>query len=150
MGDPLIGPKLKVKRAATHLEALHKEIRPFLDSKPKPYRFVSKVDVETSRYVLHLIIERPPPLEWSLLVGDFVQNLRAALDHLIWQMIRANGQKPGGRSAFPIFDQRPRESGTIPNGNAGTRLCAESTPEPCTSSTTASHTVEWTAQERMR
>ena len=106
-GDSLAGCAGKVERASLHLEALHAEIRPFLESEPKPYRFVSKVDVETSRYVLLVIIERQPPIEWSLIAGDFVQNLRAALDHLIWQLVRANGLKPSNGNAFPLFDQEP-------------------------------------------
>ena len=78
-----------------------------METEPKPYRFVSKVDVETSRYLLRIVIEREPPVGWSLIVGDFVQNLRAALDHLVWQLVRANGQQPGRSIAFPIFDQEP-------------------------------------------
>jgi hypothetical protein len=65
--DPLAGCVGKVERAKLHLEALHAEIRPFLRSEPKPYRFVSKIDVETSRYVLLVVIERKPPIEWSLI-----------------------------------------------------------------------------------
>ena len=105
--DPLAGCVGKVERASLHLKSLHAEITPFLESKPKPYRFISKVDVETSRYVLLVVIERQPPLEWSLIAGDFIQNLRAALDHLVWQLVRANGQKPTGGNAFPLFDQLP-------------------------------------------
>jgi len=104
---PLEGSAAKVKRASLHLETLHTEIRGFVKSEPKPYRFVSKVDVETSRYLLRIVIEREPPIEWSLITGDFVQNLRAALDYLVWQLVIANGREPSHRNAFPLFDGRP-------------------------------------------
>jgi hypothetical protein len=107
MSDPLAGCTAKVERAKLHLRSLGDELRPFLDSEPKPYRFFSKVDVESSRYLLRIWILRPLPVEWSLIVGDFVQNLRAALDHLIYQLVRANGQPPTRGNAFPIFDQPP-------------------------------------------
>jgi hypothetical protein len=113
-GDPLAGCVGKVERANLHLQALHAEISPFLKSEPKPYRFVSKVDVETSRYVLLVVIERKPPIEWSLIAGDFVQNLRAALDHLVWQLVRANGLRPTGGNAFPLFDQAPPKKRSHP------------------------------------
>lgn len=105
--DPLVGCAAKVKRAGAHLESLYSDIGPFIKAEPEPYRFISKVDVETSRYLVRVVIDRDPPIGWSLIVGDFVQNLRAALDHLVWQLVRANGQPPQASSAFPIFDQPP-------------------------------------------
>ena len=122
--DPLAGCVGKIQRAGLHLEALHAAIGPFLESEPKPYRFLSKVDVETSRYVLLVVIERQPPLEWSLIAGDFVQNLRAALDHLIWQLVRANGQKPTVGNAFPILDQLPSKKRGHPERQKWNRCLA--------------------------
>lgn len=106
-GDPLAGCVAKIERAQTHFDALNAEIDSFGKLEPNPYRFVGKVDVESSRYLMRIKIEREPPPEWSLLVGDFVQNLRAALDHLIWPLARANGHLESSGHAFPIFDQRP-------------------------------------------
>lgn len=105
--DPLAGCIGKVQRAGLHLEALHAQISPFLESEPKPYRFMSKVDVESACYRLIVIVERQPPMEWSLIAGDFLQNLRAALDHLVWQLVAANGAEPTFGNAFPIFDEPP-------------------------------------------
>lgn len=105
--DPLVGCIGKVERASLHLQALHRAIGPFLESEPKPYRFMSKVEVESSRYLMIVFIKREMPIEWSLIAGDFLQNLRAALDHLVWQLVIANGFKPTAGNAFPIFDERP-------------------------------------------
>ena len=106
-GIVLAGSIAKVDRASTHLDALQQALSPFLHSEPKPYRFVAEVDENTSRYLMRLRIEREIPLELSLIVGDIVQNLRTALDHLVWELVRANGQKPTRENAFPIFDRPP-------------------------------------------
>lgn len=105
--DPLRGSIAKVDRAGAHLNALHAEVGAVQDLDPKPYRFITKVDVEASKYIMRVLIERPLPIEWSLIVGDFLNNLRAALDHMVWEFVAANGNKPSGTNAFPIFDQPP-------------------------------------------
>ena len=48
----------------------------------------------------------PPPtvlVEWSVILGEILHNLRSALDHLVWQLVLANGQTPGRHNKFPIF-----------------------------------------------
>ena len=42
------------------------------------------------------------PIEWSIRLGEILYNLRSALDHLVWQLVLANGQTPGRHNAFPI------------------------------------------------
>ena len=42
------------------------------------------------------------PIDWSVRLGEILYNLRSALDHLVWQLVRANGQCPGRHNAFPI------------------------------------------------
>ena len=42
------------------------------------------------------------PPEWGIILGDVMHNARSALDHLVWQLVLANGQRPGKHSAFPI------------------------------------------------
>ena len=41
--------------------------------------------------------------EYSIAVGEIAYNLRSALDHLIWQLVSANGESPNHRNEFPIF-----------------------------------------------
>ncbi len=60
-----------------------------------------------SERLLRIRIHQEPPTEWSLIAGDFVQNVRAALDHLVWQLVLANGETPTPGNAFPIFSNRP-------------------------------------------
>ncbi len=42
------------------------------------------------------------PIDWSVRLGEILYLLRSALDHLVCQLVRANGQEPGRHNAFPI------------------------------------------------
>lgn len=107
--DPLAGCIAKIERAEVHFDSLHSKINAFLNGEPKPYGFVAEIDVEASQALWRLHIVEEPPLEWSTIAGDYVQNLRAALDHLIWVLVKANGHEPGRGNAFPIFDVEPTD-----------------------------------------
>jgi hypothetical protein len=110
--DPLAGCFAKVERAEHHYDTLHSQIGAFMGKEPKPYGLVPEVQEDAGRNVWRLRIFEEPPLEWSTIVGDYVHNLRAALDHLIWVLVKANGFKPGRGHAFPIFDvEPPKDSG---------------------------------------
>ncbi len=44
------------------------------------------------------------PIEWSIRVGEILYNLRSALDHLVWQLVLASGNRPTRFNQFPILD----------------------------------------------
>ena len=44
------------------------------------------------------------PIEWSVRLGEIFHNLRSTLDHLVWQLVLANGENPGRQNAFPIVN----------------------------------------------
>ena len=48
------------------------------------------------------------PIEWSVRIGEILYNLRSALDHLVWQLVLANGQAPGHDNAYPIVDNEAK------------------------------------------
>lgn len=106
MKHPLISCSCKLDRAATHFNALYKQVGEYVRDE-EPFSFLPEIDVEKARYIMRIEINRPPPPELSLIAGDFIQNVRAALDHLIWQLVGANGQRPGRGNAFPILSQPP-------------------------------------------
>lgn len=105
--DPLAGCIAKVERAEVHFNSLYTEIRAFLESDPRPYGFDPEIDAEASKALWRLRVVKEPPMEWSTIAGDYLQNLRAALDHLIWVLVKANGCEPTGGNAFPIFNVKP-------------------------------------------
>ena len=44
------------------------------------------------------------PIEWSIRAGEVLYNLRSALDHLVWQLVLANGNEPTRDNQFPILN----------------------------------------------
>ncbi len=42
------------------------------------------------------------PLDWSVIIGEILHNLRSSLDHLVWQLVLDNGHTPGRLNEFPI------------------------------------------------
>ena len=101
----------KTDRATVHIAELKSLTAAFLENEkePSPFRVVEGIERDSSRYVMRAAIDRPFPEWWSLIVGDFVQNLRAALDHFVCQLIYDAGGEPTRQNAFPIFHKRPSD-----------------------------------------
>jgi hypothetical protein len=99
----LAGPIAKLDRAKTHFQALNRSLGAFKRSKTHDF-VVTKFDPDTGEKVVHLkILKEPKNPEWGLLLGDMVHNLRSALDHLVWQLVLLNGEKPRRQNQFPII-----------------------------------------------
>jgi hypothetical protein len=96
---PLEGFEAKLGRADEHLRDLDDSVDRFIQS--KPYRAVREPDPKGRDYILTGHIEKPlNVIEWSLLFGDCLFNLRSALDHLAWKL---SGPNPPDKTEFPIF-----------------------------------------------
>ncbi|MGH2731720.1 MAG: hypothetical protein ACRDJG_02040 [Actinomycetota bacterium] len=100
MIDPLCGVWGKVERAQEHRDALGAVFDSWLDR--SPYGVAGELDPETGWFVMTLREFEPPPLQLGLIFGDMVSNLRAALDHLVWQLVLVNGMVPTSQTGFPI------------------------------------------------
>jgi hypothetical protein len=123
--DParLAGPKLKVERAKCHITDLKEMLRAFFAE--NSYRIVTDRDTQTGENVFRVIREKPMPAKASAILGDIVHNLRAALDHLISDLVRANGRRPNGSNEFPI-QQKAKNFKTHPTAKiAGVSAKAE-------------------------
>lgn len=91
--------RLKLHRAEKHAKELVETMRDFWNTNPA--RIDHRVEGEKHDFVLR--IPTPPPLDAvSLIVGDVLHNLRAALDHLVCQLVLRNGQTPGRHTYFPL------------------------------------------------
>jgi hypothetical protein len=101
----LEGIRAKLNRADEHLLAFNDEIPRFLET--EPFEMRAWLDVERRRYSVRLLVRREPPLRWATIAGDFVQNTRAALDHLVWALVLQNGQEPSRQNQFHIIDRAP-------------------------------------------
>lgn len=58
---------------------------------------------QTGWYVFKMTFTQEPPVRLGVMVGEVAHNLRSALDHLIWQLVLAGGEKPGRANQFPIY-----------------------------------------------
>jgi hypothetical protein len=104
----LEGPLAKLRRAREHVDELEGYIGSRL--RGQTYHLAHQFDADSRVY--KLLFEEPPamPPEFGVRIGDAVHNLRSALDHLVWQLIRANGRNPKQQPAspqFPIYAAKP-------------------------------------------
>src|SRR5215211_1952958 len=92
--------ELKVARAKEHLEALDAEIRVFMND--EFYVVAREDDADGCGYVQRVQSVKPTPWSVSALVGDAVQNLRSALDHIVWEIRPPNMRAPKRMLTGPL------------------------------------------------
>lgn len=109
MEPSLTGPRAKLARAYEHLEALDHEAAEWFET--QPYEIVGHFDSETSEQVFRINIKAGPPARLGVILGDFAQNLRASLDHLVWQLVLLNGKQPNRKVRFPIYRSAAEAAG---------------------------------------
>ena len=102
---------LKLTRAQEHLDAFKGELAAFQNG--NPYTVHHQMNHDRREVTYYLVVVREAPARLGLMIGDCVQNLRSALDHLVFNLPRAAGTDPKWErgSQFPICD--------TPDGFAG-------------------------------
>ena len=101
MATTLTDPYLKTARAKEHLDSLWEQIAAFRGT--RPHRFRVERDLANQCYRMHFRIQ-PVPDKFALIVGDFLNCLRASLDHLVWALAKLRKPYPRG-TAFPILEK---------------------------------------------
>ena len=82
--DPLASSWAKFHRAGTHLDALNAEMARISDD-PEAFVFERQFNGQEAA----LVVTRVPDLrEAGLILGDAVNCYRAALDHLVWDLVK--------------------------------------------------------------
>ncbi len=126
--NQLEGIRLKLTRAHEHLTVLQNEVQAFRDR--EPYRVSCNREANGTELVYTVHVVENPPAVWSLVIGDCLQNMRSALDHLVWQLAirglaeRNEDREPSPSTAFPIspnsavYFERNRRTGE-PTGRSG-------------------------------
>ncbi len=99
--EALDGIQLKLERAEEHLARFHADFDPFRDSKSIGIR--REPDPDPGYYQLIYERRRPFPPRLPVYLGDFVHNLRSALDHIAWALSR----NPSSATEFPILSDHP-------------------------------------------
>lgn len=105
MTSRLAGIEAKIGRAQAHLEEFKSLSRGYVESHPYTIRedeYINDEGFMERSFTVGSV--ETMPLSLPLVMGDCVQNLRAALDHLTWQLVLAAGNTPCDKTAFPIFD----------------------------------------------
>jgi hypothetical protein len=100
--ETMTSAQRKLKRGIEHVETLCGETRAFEDD--EAYLFETERELcsaQEARYRCFAVERKAPPGHWPLLAGEAIQNLRSALDHLVYEV-----SKGSSRSQFPIFTDR--------------------------------------------
>ncbi len=94
--------ELKTARAREHLEALKVELQRFYDS--APYSITRFDDVESGSHVLRVQMKDFSD-RTAILAGDFVHNLRSALDHAVFALaVHTTNATPKNRLQWPVLE----------------------------------------------
>ena len=92
--------RIKLERAELHLKQLQRQIR---SGKHQARGIGYKIDYENQQLVLFTLPDIVG-LRWSVIAGEIVHQSRSALDHVVWDLIVANGNVPKEREAgFPVI-----------------------------------------------
>ena len=88
---PFEAPRLKLRRARYHIGDLQQQISAYLGR----YPFFLKIEADPTfvggkKWVAH--VREEVPIDLAAIVGDVIHNLRAALDLLACELVKANGQ----------------------------------------------------------
>ena len=91
----------KVTRAKHQLRSLNQRFDRFAKGHPCAIReeFKLRPDEEVGDYAYIIDSVSTPKVEWGVLIGELVHNLRSALDHAVY----AAARKPSNETQFPIF-----------------------------------------------
>ena len=119
---------VRAKVALELLLQLDDLLHDYLDSDPITLQRQAQPDGETVAIALR--VTRAPPVMLSLLVGEVVHQLRSALDHLAYGLVRAAGNTPTRSTAFPVLTARPESPLKVHGGVTVQALSAIEQLEP--------------------
>lgn len=77
--------RLKIKWAEHHLSDLHGIVKGFFEG--RPYKVRAERHAKSRQPVYYIDSMRSTPFEIPARIGDVIQNLRSALDHLAWHLV---------------------------------------------------------------
>jgi hypothetical protein len=75
----------RVRRAKHHLDDLDSEVDEFLGR--DSYDSVTERKPKGTGYLFMAVVRENPDPQWGLIAGDFIHNLRASLDNLMWEVV---------------------------------------------------------------
>jgi hypothetical protein len=100
------GSKLKISRSKKHADEFLQDVRKFLGTDFLDLSI--DFDEGMSRSTLKFRMKQDPPVELSMILGDAIHNLRAALDLAFVEFIKAVGITPTKWSTFRVWESRDK------------------------------------------
>ena len=104
MSDPLNGIRLKIKRAWSQLDTLKADITAFLNQDI----YIPRVNFnpQLRRITVSVSIQKVPDPMWGVRIGEFIHDLRSALDHTIYEIVlfQTKRASTSTKLQFPIFE----------------------------------------------
>jgi len=97
----LDGVQIKLDRAKLHLKCFDDASRVVV--KPDAYTFTVKIGTNGIKHVYITDTGPIPDPAWGAIIGDCAHNIRTALDHIAYQLVRS----PNKKTQFPILDRQP-------------------------------------------
>ncbi len=102
------GVDAKIRRARECLESLRSDITAHCEYQIQ--RRVLEMESRARNPVIRRfhVRESDPgyvPMDFPIRVGEVAYNLRSALDHLVYALVKDNGKEPTKQNEFPIFDE---------------------------------------------
>jgi hypothetical protein len=94
----------KLDRSSEHIDELEERVERWLGT--DAYTIAREKDPKTGYTLCRAKIKTEPPVELSLVAGDIVQNLRAALDHVVYALAERHSTltpEIEGGLMFPII-----------------------------------------------
>lgn len=98
--DTAHSARLKLERAKSLVDDLLAISRQYVDGDPIRVEISDNVTARRREWRATLVTPLPPTI--ALVTGDVIHNLRASLDHLAGELVRAAGGTPTRRTEFPI------------------------------------------------
>jgi hypothetical protein len=99
---PLDGSRAKLERAREHLESFEQGVGDYLRGKPVKVETSDKAEGELRRITWVASVTTDPPAALGLIVGDWANNTRAALDYIVYELVRKETGKTDPRwTMFP-------------------------------------------------
>jgi hypothetical protein len=99
--NPIDRPLKRVQRAKRHLDDLNAEIARFLEA--DPYPITQEPDPDRGGHLFRIHVKAELPESIGLIFGDFVHNLSASLDNLMFELLGAPAA--GWVRPFPVCYQ---------------------------------------------
>jgi|GEM_PF-6624930 len=104
MSNKLDGARLKISQAKAHLRSFNEEGQKYLSTEP----YTLQLTLDEGLVKVEAVITDEPPPALACIIGDFVTNLRAALDYVAWELGTKSPPAPltdaqEKRITFPLY-----------------------------------------------